>query len=91
MEIDIAHVVTSLNGRDKGKCFIVVGKEGEYSFLADGKGRRLEKPKRKKNNHIKSEGTIKNQIADKLTSGEKATNNEVRRALAEYAATREQE
>ena len=88
MKIGAADVVISQNGRDKGRRFLVIGTQDDYSLLADGKGRRLEKPKRKKNKHISPEGTIGASIAEKLASGEKITNNELRRALAEYAASR---
>ena len=86
MSIDISDVVISLNGRDEGKLFLVVGTEDEYSLLADGKGRRIDKPKKKKNKHLKLEGKVDNPIATKLMGGEKVTNNEIRRALAQYAA-----
>jgi len=82
---EIAEVVISLNGRDAGKSFMIVGTDDEYSLLADGKGRRLEKPKRKKNKHIKREGNLNDLIAAKLVAGEKVTNNDIRRALAAYA------
>jgi len=86
MRVELADVVISLNGRDKGKRFLVVETEDEYSLLADGKGRRFEKPKRKKNKHIKLEGRVDGPTAVKLTEGEKITNNEIRRTLAAYAA-----
>jgi len=86
MRIEIADVVISINGRDEGKRFLVVGTEEEYSLLADGKGRRLEKPKRKKNKHVRLEDKADGLIAQKLIGGEKVTNNEIRRALAAYAA-----
>ena len=82
----IADIVTSINGRDAGKHFIVTGTQDEYSLIADGKGRRYEKPKRKKNKHLKYEDKSGGFIAEKLTGGEKVTNNELRRALAAYAA-----
>ena len=91
MRIEKGDVVISLNGRDEGKRLLVVGTDGEYSELADGKGRRAEKPKRKKNKHLKPEGSIAGDLAQKLQSGEKATNNEIRRALAQYAARRTEE
>ena len=81
-----ADVVISLNGRDEGKRFLVIETQGLYSLLADGKGRRLEKPKRKKNKHVMLEGVADDRIAEKLKCGEKVTNNEIRRALAQYAA-----
>ena len=71
-------VVASLNGRDKGKRFVVIGREEEYVLLADGKGRKVDKPKRKKFKHVSPDGRVT--IA-------KLTNGEIRRALAEYAAT----
>ena len=78
----LAAVVISLNGRDEGKRFLVVGTEDGYSLLADGKGRRVEKPKRKKNKHIKLEDQAGGPIAAKLIEGEKVTNNEIRKVLA---------
>ena len=83
-----ADVVISLNGRDGGKRFLIVDTLDDYSMLADGKTRKLERPKRKKNKHVKLEGKIDGQIADKLKNGEKITNNEIRRALAQFAADR---
>jgi len=89
MTIGVTDVVISLNGRDAGKRFLVIGSEGDYSLLADGKGRRAEKPKRKKNKHLKLEDKVEGTITAKLLSGGKVTNNEIRRALADYAEARE--
>ena len=91
MRIEKADVVMSLNGRDGGKRFLVVGIQEDYSLLADGKGRRIEKPKRKKNKHLKLEDRLRGPVADKLINGEKVTNNELRRTLAEYTAAREEQ
>ena len=84
--MNVSDIVISLNGRDAGKRFIVIGTDAEYSLIADGKGRRFEKPKRKKNKHLRLEGKIDSLTAEKLTGGGKLTNNELRRALAGYAA-----
>ena len=84
--IEKADVVISLKGRDKGRMLIVVGTEDEYSLIADGKGRRIDNPKRKKNKHLKLEEKVEGPIVAKLNAGAKITNNEIRRALAEYAA-----
>ena len=88
MTIEKADVVISLNGRDKGRRFLVVGSEDGYSMLVDGKSRRVEKPKRKNNKHLILEDKAGGSIAEKLGGGEKVTNNEIRRALAQYAAAR---
>jgi len=86
MKIDVADFVISLNGRDKGKRFLVIGAQDEYSLIADGRCRRAEKPKRKKNKHLMLEDKADEPVTKKLTTGEKVTNNEIRRALAGYAA-----
>ena len=53
---EIGQVVTSTAGRDSGKRFVVIGYEGEsYLFLADGKLRKAQKPKRKKRKHVRME------------------------------------
>jgi len=83
--LQVADIVISINGRDAGKRFIVIETDEVYSLIADGKGRRLEKPKRKKNKHLKFESKAEGQIAEKLQKGEKITNNEIRRFLASYA------
>ena len=82
----VADIVISLNGRDAGKRFIIIETDVEYSLIADGKSRRYEKPKRKKNKHLRYEDKANSFISEKLTEGEKITNNEIRRFLAEYAA-----
>jgi len=84
--MNVADIVISKNGRDAGKRFIVIETDNEYSLIADGKGRRYEKPKRKKNKHLDFKDKADSQIAEKLLDGEKITNNEIRRFLAGYAA-----
>jgi len=82
MSIGKAEIVIPINGRDAGKRFIVIDTQDEYSFLADGKGRRVETPKRKKNKHVRPEGKLSGPIAEKLIEGEKITNSEIRRVLS---------
>ena len=87
--IEKADVVISLNGRDGGKRFLVIDTQDEYAILADGKSRKIEKPKRKKCKHIKLESKSATAVTEKLTDGEKVTNKEIRKALAEYESVRE--
>ena len=90
MRIEKADVVVPLNGRDAGKSFIVIDLEDDsYALLADGKGRRAEKPKRKKYKHVRVEGKADDPVAAKLCKGEKVTNSEIRRALSSLADRRE--
>jgi len=83
--MNVSDIVISLNGRDAGKRFIVIETDALYSMIADGKGRRIEKPKRKKNKHLKFEDKADSLIMEKLTGDGKITNNEIRRFLTGYA------
>ena len=59
MEVEIGTVVRSLQGRDEG-FFVVLKKEDGFWFLADGKNRPLEKPKRKNPRHVAPTRTVLN-------------------------------
>ncbi len=48
----IGQLVTSLAGRDKTILFAVVKTEGDFVYLADGRNRKTETPKKKKAKHI---------------------------------------
>ena len=84
MEIAKSDIVRSDAGRDRGKIFIVLAVEGEYLLLADGKGRRVEAPKRKKRRHVLFVAADESRLADKIKRSEKITNSELRRTLAAY-------
>lgn len=86
MDIHIADVVESINGRDKDRLFFVINIEKEYALIADGKGRRLEKPKQKKLKHLRFRARRDDRVSNKMRDGEKLTNSDLRRALAEYTA-----
>ena len=85
MELAIADIVISIAGRDQGICAFVVGLEDGYALLADGKGRRLERPKRKKFKHIAKVARIDSRVAEKLRAGDKVLNSELRRDLAAFS------
>ena len=85
VQLEIADIVCSVNGRDSGKLLFVVGFEGEFVMLADGRGRRIEKPKRKKLKHTQRVERSESRVAEKLRSGEKVTNADLRRGLADFA------
>ena len=55
-----------------------------FLLLADGKGRRVEAPKRKKRKHAVFAARYGCRTADKIRSGEKVTNSELRRTLAQF-------
>ena len=81
-DISISDVVISTAGRDQGKLFYVIGTDPVYLTLANGKDRTLEKPKRKKRKHIQKVLRSETRVAEKLRSGDKVLNSELRRDLA---------
>ena len=82
MEIDRSSLIVSKAGRDKGQLFFVIDADEQYVYLADGKSRKLEKPKRKKRKHVRKVLRSETRVAVKLLSGDKVLNGELRRDLA---------
>ena len=78
----ISDVVRSQAGRDAEDLFYVIGTDGEFLLLADGKHRTLEKPKRKKRRHVQKVLRSETRVAAKLLSGDKVLNSELRKDLA---------
>ena len=81
-DIDISDVVMTTAGRDAGNWFYVINEDPVYLFLANGKDRTLEKPKRKKRKHVNKVLRSETRVAQKLASGDKVLNGELRRDLA---------
>ena len=84
MEISRADLVVSLAGRDKGQLFFVLDTDDLFVYIADGKGRRLEQPKRKKRKHVRKLPQTDTRVAEKIRNGDKVLNSELRRELAAY-------
>jgi len=84
--MEISDIVESLNGRDRGAYFFVIDMDDDYVYLADGKGRPADKPKRKRHKHARLIARVEGGTAKKIRSGERIQNSELRRALAAFAA-----
>ena len=81
-EFLIADVVRSNAGHDKGCLFYVIAQNDAYLVLVNGKDRTLEKPKLKKRKHAVKVLRSETRVAEKLRSGDKVLNSELRRDLA---------
>ena len=73
---------TSKAGHDKDTVYIIVKEEPEYVYLADGKYKTAECPKKKNKKHIqvikkKSDDILK----EKLINGRPVYNEEIRKAI----------
>ncbi|MBD5552074.1 MAG: hypothetical protein HDQ96_13035 [Lachnospiraceae bacterium] len=67
----IGYMAGSLAGHDRDKIYLIVGEEKEYVYLADGKTRTCQNPKKKNKKHIQIIKKHKNpEITEKLLRGE---------------------
>lgn len=83
-------VVRSLQGRDKGRCFIILSAgDDDFVLMADGDLRKVQRPKRKKKKHLHPTPAFFPEIGKKLQAGALILDSELKKALAE--ATGEQE
>ena len=81
-DINISDVVVSTAGRDSGEWFYVIAEDPIYLYLANGKDRSLDKPKRKKRKHVQKVLRSETRVAEKMKEGDKVLNSELRRDLA---------
>ena len=81
-DINISDVVISTAGRDSGDWFYVIAEDPIYLYLANGKDRSLDKPKRKKRKHVQKVLRSETRVAAKILEGNKVLNSELRRDLA---------
>ena len=83
-DIRVGSVVLSTQGRDKGIYFLVVSVGKGFVFLADGGMRKLNAPKKKNVKHVSFSGVMLEAIAEKLTTGKKVFDSEVKSALRQF-------
>ena len=81
MEVESGSIVLSKRGRDAGRYFIVIRREGEYVWIADGKVRRVKTPKKKKIKHLEPTGGRHEGIGAKFAEGRTVFDSEVYSAL----------
>ncbi len=81
-DLSIADVVISTAGRDTGKLFYVIEADDVFLMLVNGKDRTMDKPKRKKRKHTNKVLRSETRVAEKLRTGDKVLNSELRRDLA---------
>ncbi len=81
MEIKTGDIVRSKNGRDKNRYFYVISVDEANVFIADGIMRKIDEPKKKKIKHVSYAATPKTRIGEKLVSGERVFDAEIRKSL----------
>ena len=83
--MNISDVVVSTAGHDQGEIFYVISTDDQFLYLANGKDRTLDKPKRKKRKHVQKVLRSETRVVEKLNRGDKVLNSELRRDLAFHA------
>ena len=78
----LGQVVLSKAGKDSGSFYVVLREEGDFAYIADGRLRKAEKPKRKRKKHLAPTKTV-------LASGDYETDSQLRAALSRFNKTDE--
>lgn len=87
MNAAVGQIVISRAGRDVGRKFVVVRVIDDlYVEICDGDLRKVEKPKKKKIKHLNITDDMAEGLAEKLKSGDRITNAEIRKALVDFVS-----
>ena len=79
-----AQIVRSLAGHDRGRLYCVLEEREDFLYLADGKTRRVNAPKRKRRSHAAVVGESRHPAIEKVRAGQPVGDRELRRALAAF-------
>ncbi len=82
---EVGSVVLAKAGRDKGKAFIIVGTlSDEYALIANGTGRSIDKPKKKKLRHLALKPHKAIELKEKIEGGRRVFDAEIRKSLKSF-------
>ncbi|CAK7025775.1 MAG: hypothetical protein PEPC_01089 [Peptostreptococcus russellii] len=77
--LSVGQLVKASCGRDQGKLFIIVSiVDKDYVMIADGKSRKLDKPKLKKIKHLNIYNFVNEEVKELLLNGENITDSFIR-------------
>ncbi len=76
MQLQNGRIVCAAAGKEKNQFYLIIRQDENFVYLADGRHRTLEKPKRKNPKHVRPTKT--------LLSLQDMTNKSLRRFLHEY-------
>ena len=82
----VGSIVLSLRGRDSKRLFIIVSVDevNGYVYVADGKLRQIQHPKKKKSKHIKVVAKAPDEVTAACQEGS-VTNRKLRETLASFS------
>ncbi len=73
----LGQVVLSKAGKDSGSFYAVIVEEGDFAYIADGRLRKVDKPKRKRKKHLAPTKTV-------LKAEDLETDSKLRAALLKF-------
>ncbi|AQS57985.1 50S ribosomal protein L14 [Desulforamulus ferrireducens] len=83
-EVRPGQLVSSTQGRDTGRYYLVVSKsEDGFILVTDGEYRGIEKPKKKNPKHLKFWPQFSEKMAERLANKSKVTNAEIMAEIGE--------
>ena len=81
----------SLAGHDQNRLYIIIRAEEEYVWLADGRLRTLEKPKKKKRKHVQIHHKIPEPVNSILKSEKTLRDEEIKQAIQSESRRRQED
>lgn len=81
--LEVGRVAISRAGRDAGRPFLVIEElDADFVYVADGKHRRMERPKKKRRSHLKPTQRVDQVLRERLLRHEAVADHEVRASLS---------
>lgn len=72
-------------GHDKGALYVVVGCEGDFVYLCDGRLKLIAAPKKKRLKHIQPVNRlVADELLNRLTTGQTVRDEEIKYAIKQY-------
>ena len=68
-------------GHDRNEIYVIINSDEEYVYLADGKSKTVDKPKKKKKKHVQIIMHIDQDIEKKLSQDKLLINEDIKRAI----------
>lgn len=80
--VQVGSLVCSLQGRDNGRFYLVVGIESSCMVrVADGERRKVDNPKRKNLKHLKVYDVVATLLVEKAQIGKRITDADVQKSI----------
>ena len=87
MEWSKGQLVYSKQGRDNGNAYVVLKKEGNFCYLADGRKRTYLKPKKKNFKHLQRTHWVSTEIEEMLLAGKIPTDVKIREFINNHRSS----